>query len=138
METTTKTHPVAQALVDFINDEATLWNIHSQDGETNTNMATNIYRLLRNWQDTRTDMANAVDRLRRYSMDAQTHLLNCHNTDGSWMRNPLTDLDIAATKSQIYVNQLMWHLGIIEMNHDDIQALFAKLNMEAIERELSL
>lgn len=138
MTTTTKTHPVAQALVNFINDEGTLWSIHSQVGENNLNTATIIYRLLMNWQDSRRDMANAVDRLRRYSMEAQTNLLNCYNADGSWLRNPVTDLDTAATKSQIYVNQLMWHLGLIDMNHDDIQALFAKLNKDAVERELSL
>jgi len=138
MTTTTKTHPVAQALVNFINDEATLWSIHSQVGETNNNMATNIYRLIMGWQDARREMAKCADRITRHADEVKRALIDGNRTDASWLKNPVADLELEATKSEIYANQLLWHFGCIDMDSDTIDALFAKLNKDAVERELTV
>jgi hypothetical protein len=139
METTTQRHPVAQALVDFTNGEATLWNINSQKTEQNKNVAMKIHRILTSWQDARRDMAVASKQIERYVIDLQKQLLDGMRTDGaSWMKDPVNKIDRAALRADMWCDQLAWELNLIDMTSSEITALLNKLNTDAMNSELTV
>lgn len=135
METTIKRHPVAQSLLDFIGDEATLVSTRSQETDTDTETASNIYRLICNWADARRDMMNAAEMISDHNERLKKQLIGGHRSDGaSWLKDQVSNLHTASVKAEIYADQLFVELRRINLGDANIRVLFSMINEEAVTK----
>ena len=136
METTTR-HPIAEAMIAFINGEQSLYSMHNQETEENKKLAEIIYRLCCNWSEARRMMISSTETTIKHAKDLQEQLASGYRGDkATWVASSVAELERYANKAEMFGSHLISLAQMINLGNENTIRLFEILGDRANLREL--
>jgi hypothetical protein len=136
METTTR-HPIAEAMIAFINGEQSLYSMHDQETEENKQLAQIIYRLCCNWSEARRRVISSTETTIKHTKELQEQLASGYRSDkATWVASSVAELQRYADKEEMFGSHLVSLAQMIGLGNENTIRLFGILGDKASIKEL--